>query len=249
MSKVVRFFAIVVFILFVLFSAVNYAHPSKKVKAADENQPPVVKILSPKNNSVYEWNSTVNYSINVSDAEDGESKFQEINSNEVFLTVRYVHDPTKLNAELNHAAQGDAPGLVSIKTSNCLNCHAFNSKLIGPSFYDIAKKYPATKTNIDAMIKHVREGSTGIWGNVPMPTHPELSREETTAMINWILKNAKDQTVTYYRGTEGSFKMKPAETKDKKGVMILAASYIDHGGKDNPQNHLAGQDVIVVLGK
>jgi hypothetical protein len=43
------------------------------------NHPPTVKIQSPKANDTYAENAQVRYEIDVSDAEDGDSKFQEIN--------------------------------------------------------------------------------------------------------------------------------------------------------------------------
>ncbi len=55
-----------------------------------ENHAPIVKILSPKNNSSYSSNSAIPYEISVSDKEDGESKYQEINPKEVFLEIKYV---------------------------------------------------------------------------------------------------------------------------------------------------------------
>src|SRR5438270_10479024 len=37
------------------------------------NQPPVVKIITPANNSTFAWNEPIRYTITVSDKEDGES--------------------------------------------------------------------------------------------------------------------------------------------------------------------------------
>src|SRR5438067_9168021 len=44
------------------------------------NQPPVVKIITPANNSAFPWNEPIRYTITVSDKEDGESEYQEIPS-------------------------------------------------------------------------------------------------------------------------------------------------------------------------
>ncbi len=249
MVKGVNYFFVNVFIVLVLYSVANFAYPSKEMKVQQENTPPKVKIVLPENKGIYELNTPIQYEISVSDVEDGESKFQEISSNEVFLQVKYLPDESKVSAELNQAVKSDSPGLAGIKASNCLNCHAFNTKLIGPSFYEIGKRYPLTKVNLDLMVKRIREGSTGVWGNITMPTHTELTREETQEMATWILKNGTEPDVNYYRGTEGSFKIKSPVAAKGKGLFVLTASYTDHGLKDKPKQNLRGQDIIMIQGK
>lgn len=229
-------------IVLVLYSFIDFAYPSKKNRLQQENKAPVVKIISPKKNGTYQWDKPVNYTITVSDNEDGESKFDEIPSNEVFLKVKYVEDTSKPSISGN----SDPEGFKAIRTSNCLNCHAFNTKLIGPSFYDINKRYPDTKANREILQKHIKEGSTGVWGNVTMPTHPELTKEEMENIVDWIFKNGAEADVNYYRGTEGSFRMKPPATSNKKGFLVLTASYIDHGLKDKTKENLRGEDVILL---
>jgi cytochrome c len=205
-----------------------------------ENQPPVVKITSPQNNTTFDPNSPVTYKITVSDKEDGESKFDEINVKEVLLEVRYLKD-VKATAK---TVQPDAPGLALMRASNCFNCHSFNGKLIGPSFYEMSKRYLSTKSNTDSLIKRIREGSAGIWpGREKMPGHPEFKPEEIKSMVQWILKTGTDPDVTYYVGIEGSFHIDPS----RKGNYKLTASYIDHGLKNNSASkHLKGQNVVVI---
>jgi len=207
-----------------------------------ENNPPVVKIISPQNNSTFDINAPVTYRIAVSDKEDGDSKFDEINAKEVLLGVRRV---TQSKPATNKGAQSD-PGLTVIMTSNCINCHNFNSKSIGPSFYEINKRYPITKANTDTLIKRIREGSSGLWsGKEKMPTHHELTVPETKSAVQWILKNAADPNVSYYTGLEGFFRINPAT----KGTYILTASYTDHGLKDVPGKRIRATDVVIIQSK
>ena len=245
MVKGAPFFFVNVFTVPILCSVVNFASPSKRNKVQQENHPPVVKIITPKNNSLFDWNSQVNYTISVSDKEDGESKYEEINPKEVLLKVKYAGDVSKITAELNKT-DDNSPGLTAIRTSNCFNCHNFDSKLIGPSFNEISKRYPATSSNIGLMVKRTREGSTGVWGKVSMPTHPELTKEETQNMVEWILKNATNPNINYYIGTEGSFRLKQPVGSAQKAAYILTASYTDHGLKEGSKQRLKGQDVVVI---
>jgi cytochrome c len=207
MVKGVQFFFLTVFIVTVLYAVANFAYPPKKNKVQQENHPPVVKIITPKNNSLFYWNTQMNYTISVSDKEDGESKYEEINPKEVLLKVKYAGDGSKITAELNKI-DDNSPGLTAMRMSNCFNCHNFDSKLIGPSFNEISKRYPATPSNIGLVVKRAKEGSKGVWGKVGMPAHPELTKEEIQNMVEWILKNATNPNINYYIGTEGSFRIK-----------------------------------------
>lgn len=245
MLKGVQFFFTTPFIVTVLYSFGNLAYSSKKNKTQQENQPPLVKIITPKNNSSFDWNTQMNYTISVSDKEDGESKYEEINPKEVLLKVKYAGDGSKITAELNKTAD-NPPGLAAIRMSNCFNCHNFDSKLIGPSFYEISKRYPATLSNIGLVAKRTKEGSKGVWGKVAMPAHPELTKEEIQNMVEWILKNAVNPNVNYYIGTEGSFRLKQPAGSAQKAAYILTASYTDHGVKETSKQRLEGHDVIVI---
>lgn len=131
--------------------------------AKPTNHPPTVKIVSPKAGT-YEENSQVRYEIDVSDQEDGESKFQEINSAEVLLIVRHYSSPEGAEAAMSRTIADDPPGSGTIRTSDCLNCHAFDTRLIGPSFADIRKRYPYSQASVDSMSRHILQGTSGAWG-------------------------------------------------------------------------------------
>jgi cytochrome c len=213
--------------------------------AQQENNPPVVKILDPINKSSYDLNAQVRYRIKVSDKEDGESEYDEIAANEVFLEVRYL--PAASNASM--LSKVDPKGLEAMKKSNCFTCHAFNGKLIAPSFYEIGKRYPQNASNIERLAKRVLEGSTGVWGSASMPTHPELSAQEAHDIVSWILENAQNPNLNYYTGTEGSIKIKVPEGVGQKGAFILSATYSDHGTKNSVKQNLTSKDVILLYVK
>lgn len=207
-----------------------------------QNDRPVVKIINPKNHSIISSNIQLNYSITVSDKEDGESKYDEINAKQVLLEVKKITDTTKFAVIINQPVQDDDAGLAEIRTSNCFNCHAFDSKVIGPSFNDISKRYKPGAANIALLQKHILEGSKGVWSNVAMPSHPELNKQQALDMINWILKETADTNTNYYIGTEGVFDV-------LKGNYILTASYTDHGLPNALSSRLKGEDMIIISSK
>jgi cytochrome c len=229
---------------FTLFSFSRYKGYDPVHTRQIKNHAPVVKILSPKNNSSYNFNSQVAYQITVSDKEDGDSKYQEINPKEVFLKIKYVNDTAKALELTRKNEEDDAEGLSIIKTTNCMNCHAFRTKLIGPSFYDITRRYTLISTTEDTLVNHILNGSKGRWGNVQMPSNNKLNSEEAKKVIAWLFKNASDSTTIYLAGTEGSFRLRPPAASLKNAILI--ASYTDHGLKDNPGQNLRGQDAIIL---
>jgi cytochrome c len=226
-------------ILFFLFVCMINIFAAKHKLTVQENHVPVVKITSPANNSSYTAGAHIHYGINVSDKEDGESKYDEIDAKQVLLEVKYFSDPSKISSIINN---NDAPGLAAMKTSNCFNCHAFDNKVTGPSFNEINKKYKPTTTNIALLEKRIKEGSKGVWGKTPMPTHIELSDAEIKNMVQWIMQNADALNVHYYIGLEGNFVL-PAT--NKTGAYVLTASYTDHG-INNSGKRLEGRDVLVI---
>jgi cytochrome c len=227
-----------------LYAFAGFKKPFNK-NIQQENQAPVVKIISPQNNTAFDAGSQVNYEIGVADKEDGDSQYDEINAKEVLLQVRYMSNKAKLQAVLNKGTQSDEPGIAVMRTSNCFNCHSFNNKLIGPSFYDIGKRYAATAANITLLANRVRNGSTGVWGKEVMPTHPELSADEINSTVQWILKNATDPAVSYYIGLKGAIIFNAPVAAAKKGTYVLTASYVDHGINGSGK-HLEGHDAAVV---
>src|SRR5690348_10376947 len=236
----------VVFGLFALgyfpFSKEDSSALNKKIEV--ENHPPVVKIISPQNNSSYGLNSVVSYEISVSDKEDGESKFGDINPKEIFLEIKYVKDTNNLIAETRSRMGDDAPALATIKHTNCMNCHSFKTKLIGPSFYEITSRYAGLAHIQDTLADHILKGSKGRWGEVQMPSNNQLNSSQALEVIQWLFNNTADSTTDYIAGAEGSFRLSPpAACKDA----LLVATYTDHGSEGGPTaKGLKGEDVVLI---
>src|ERR1700733_8553510 len=127
------------------------------------NHAPIIKIIQPVNHSVSTWGSHIQYTIDVSDKEDGESKFQEIQPAEVLVRLKYAENSDLASAYLKQKKFNDTAGLMNMMVSNCFSCHGFKTKLAGPSFQDINKKYPNTSSTREQLENHILTGSTGIW--------------------------------------------------------------------------------------
>lgn len=92
---------------------------------------------------------------------------------------------TKIGTE--HSGGVTDKGAQLIAGSDCGSCHKQNEKVVGPSYVDIAKKYPATAANIAMLGNKIITGGKGNWGEIPMTPHPALALADTKEMAKYIL--------------------------------------------------------------
>ncbi|MDQ9171225.1 c-type cytochrome [Oxalobacteraceae bacterium R-40] len=72
------------------------------------------------------------------------------------------------------------------KTKNCMACHAMTTKMVGPSFKDVAAKYAGQKDAEKQLVQKVIKGGAGVWGQVPMPPN-NVTEKEAQSLVQWIL--------------------------------------------------------------
>ncbi|MDX1406534.1 MAG: family 16 glycoside hydrolase [Saprospiraceae bacterium] len=114
----------------------------------------------------------------------------QLNDNgETRLAVRFVGRPTIRNPYRGADEEDeDLPlGYRLIARSDCKTCHNTNVKTIGPSYVEIAERYPTTESSINMLVNKIITGGTGIWGIQVMSPHPDLSQTDARAMVEYIL--------------------------------------------------------------
>jgi cytochrome c len=89
------------------------------------------------------------------------------------------------------AAAPKKDGQALINSSDCRTCHKDDAKLIGPAYQDVAKKYENNATNVKMLTEKIINGGQGNWGEIPMAGHPNLSQEDASAMVEYILSMKK----------------------------------------------------------
>jgi cytochrome c len=75
------------------------------------------------------------------------------------------------------------------KSNGCMACHAIDTKLVGPSYKDVAAKYHHVMGAEAILMKKVKDGSSGVWGPIPMPPHPGISDADLKIMVDWVLSS------------------------------------------------------------
>lgn len=78
-------------------------------------------------------------------------------------------------------------GLALIAASDCLTCHKVDEKIIGPTYREVANKYENTEANVKMLAEKVIKGGAGVWGDVAMTPHPNVSQADAEQMVKYIL--------------------------------------------------------------
>jgi cytochrome c len=73
------------------------------------------------------------------------------------------------------------------KAKNCMACHAVDKKLVGPSYKDVAKKHGNNVADAGKLAEKIMKGGSGVYGAIPMPANPQVSKEEATKLATWVL--------------------------------------------------------------
>ena len=113
---------------------------------------------------------------------------------EVFLTQE--KQVWKKSLTLDSSTYQEAPRLHKaitsgarfyLEKSGCNTCHEEELKTIGPAYREIAHYYQDQADAKPLLVKKVREGGSGTWGEVAMPPHPLPSEADLSAMLSYIL--------------------------------------------------------------
>jgi len=78
-------------------------------------------------------------------------------------------------------------GSTKAKEAGCTACHMVERKIVGPSYADVAAKYETTDENIAMLTANVINGNVGNWGEVPMPAHPHLAKDDVETIVKYVL--------------------------------------------------------------
>jgi cytochrome c len=76
-------------------------------------------------------------------------------------------------------------GLQLVSGHDCLSCHTVSEKLLGPSYRSIADKYDSSA--VKSLAQKIIKGGQGVWGQVPMTPHPQVSQADAEQMVKYVL--------------------------------------------------------------
>lgn len=85
-------------------------------------------------------------------------------------------------AGAEEVAAGDASGEDLFNTKGCTACHSIDNAVVGPAFKDVAAKGSSAAT----LAGHIKNGSVGEWGQIPMPPN-NVTEDEAATLAEWVL--------------------------------------------------------------
>lgn len=96
-------------------------------------------------------------------------------------------DPKSTSEPIKVSEDLVAQGAALVKKSDCNTCHHVTNTIVGPSHTDVAKKYEFTQENIEMLANRIISGGSGVWGQVMMTPHPDLSKDDALKMARYVL--------------------------------------------------------------
>ncbi|MBK6979571.1 MAG: PQQ-dependent sugar dehydrogenase [Cytophagaceae bacterium] len=195
--------------------------------------PEIEVVLSSPNQTFYFGKEPINYVVKVKDKEDGETG-SKIKDDEVAVTFDFIpqgFDPIEIAAKQKSAddmAQY-AIGRNLIEASDCKSCHQYATKSIGPSYKDVAGKYAKTPDNMNYLVKKIKEGGSGVWGEHGMSAHPNVSDIDAKRMVDYIFSLGGAAANVPRLGLTGKVEPIAPTYENAGGNYVLRAAYKDKG--------------------
>jgi len=195
--------------------------------------PEIDVVLSSPNQTFYFGKEPINYVVKVKDKEDGETG-SKIKDDEVAVTFDFIpqgFDPIEIAAKQKSAddmAQY-AIGRNLIEASDCKSCHQYATKSIGPSYKDVAGKYAKTPDNMNYLVKKIKEGGSGVWGEHGMSAHPNVSDIDAKRMVDYIFSLGGAAANVPRLGLTGKVEPIAPTYENAGGNYVLRAAYKDKG--------------------
>ena len=69
----------------------------------------------------------------------------------------------------------------------CVACHAVDHKVVGPALEDVSKKYHGQADALAHLSVKVRNGGSGVWGDIPMTPNPQVPDADLQTLVKWVL--------------------------------------------------------------
>ncbi|WP_299800046.1 ThuA domain-containing protein [uncultured Maribacter sp.] len=182
----------------------------------------------------------IKYDVSVTDA-DG----TVIDPNNIFVSVDYLEGMDEVAMNLGHQQVSAAvTGKALTQAMDCKVCHKEAAASIGPNYKDVAAKYKERKDALKYLQGKIKTGGNGVWGEVTMPAHPNVTSDETRQIGLYILSLNGDDKKVKSLPSKGVI---TAAASAPDHVMVITASYTDAGAEGTIP--LTGSKSVVIPGE
>jgi cytochrome c len=206
-------------------------------------RPELEIVLSGGNSSFFIPGVPVGYEVKVKD----EGSAEGVNLDNVYVSVDYREgmDDASLSAMGHQQASAIITGKALTQSMDCKTCHKENGPSIGPSYMEVSQKYQEGRRSVNMryLMEKIVEGGSGVWGEVMMPAHPNVTAEEKRQIAEWILSLADTRPKEPSLPVVGSV---TPEGNQAGNTMVISASYTDEGM--NGIKPLTGSTMVALRG-
>ena len=216
------------------------------------NEPPAVELALSGNQSFFWDGRRLDYEVTVSDREDGSLADGEIRDEEVFVQIDYLPQGyDKILVAEGHQVANETSRFMSgkrlIEESDCSSCHQVERTSIGPSYVLVAERYKDDANAEAYLADKIKNGGGGVWGEQAMAAHPQLTDEELSAMVQYIMSLGEEEEENDggNLGVKGQLTTAAhLEERRQEGMYFVRALYTDRGA--NGIGPLASQSLMVL---
>ena len=196
---------------------------SQIIQVSAGNAQPKVNIAVSGNKTFWFPGKPVTYQATVTD------KGAMVDKSRIYVSSTYTEGLDMAGAQLGHqqAAQTLVGQSLMLK-SDCSACHKVDTKSVGPAFKQVSVKYQKDPKAVEYIAGKVIKGSSGVWGEVPMPAHSTMKESEAKQIAEWILSLGAGANMAATLPAAGKITT-PAETKPTQPILNIKASYTDLG--------------------
>ena len=177
------------------------------------------------NTSFFVPGQEVQYAVSVTDSDTNTGILED----NIFVSVDYLEGMDKVAMSAGHQQiSAEVTGKALTQSLDCKTCHKELEASIGPNYMDIAQKYKGQRDAIAYLKKKIVSGGTGVWGEVMMPAHPDITSDESRQIAMYIQSLASEGQQKPSLPVKG--KIRP-EIKNPGELMVITASYTDQGAE------------------
>lgn len=153
------------------------------------------------------------------------------------VTTQFVNQPMidhpKKKYMKEEAKIEEHPGYTLIAQNDCKTCHNPYRQTIGPAYIAVARRYKNNEDNLKTLVKKVKAGGAGNWGEAAMNAHPNLEDDDISTMVSYILEmDAEEEAEAEVEEVEIiSFAPADVKAEDLNNGVLTKFFYAN-----NPQN-------------
>lgn len=217
---------------------------ASEVEIVAGNTKPAIDITVSGNSTFYWPGRVLDYSVKVSDAEDGHWPEGTIRADDVDVVLQYSDNGENLSPVITGARSKHTnrpvllahPGKLLIEKSDCQGCHLPDKESIGPSYTAIALRYRNTgKATMEQLASKIIKGGGGVWNrDFVMVGHPDMSPKAAMEIVKYIYSFADEKPSVRRLDPQGRVMVSKPSDRRVPGNYYLTATYKDQGGESVP---------------